>query len=54
MPVICFMLFGCLIYLWNESKVMGSGHCSALMRRQVWLTAGVKNLKSFTPNMRKG
>lgn len=53
MLVICFMLFGCLICLWNESKVMDSGQCFALMRHQVWQIAGVKNLKSFTLNMKK-
>lgn len=51
--VIFFMHFGCLISSWKEFKMMAIGHCFVLMSLQVWQIAGVKILKSFTPDMKE-
>lgn len=53
MLVICFMLFGCLIFLCKESRVMDNGHYSVIMRLQAWQIVGVKNLRSCILIMRE-
>lgn len=50
---ISFMLFGCLIFLWKEWKVMGSGRFSVLMRLQGWPIVGVLILRDCTPNTKE-
>ena len=51
--VIYFMLFGYLIFSWNESKLMVIGLWCVLMNALVFLIVSVKNLKIFTWNMKK-
>lgn len=50
---IYFMLFGCLISSWKESKVMENGHCFVLVSLQVWQIVGVKSLRNCTLDMKE-
>ena len=53
MREICFMLFGCLISLWKEFRVMDNGLCFAPMKHEVWQIVGVRNLRSFIIDMKE-
>jgi hypothetical protein len=50
---IYFMLFGCLISSWKESKVMENGHSFVLVSLQVWQIVGVKSLRNCTLDMKE-
>jgi hypothetical protein len=47
------LLFGFLISSWKEFEVMTNGLCFALLRLQVWLIVGDKNLKNCILSMKE-
>lgn len=52
-PEIFSMLFGCLIFLWRESKAMGNGLYFVQVRLLDWQIAGVMILRSCIRSMKE-